>query len=200
MRCRREGVDAGGAVVIPAGFLPFFTASAGAAGALIGLLFTAISIAPERIVGKTASPERSALAGNAFTALTNIFFITLVALVPAPTLGSVLTAAGVMAVVSTIRLANHLFAGRWRGKGRLSAIQFARRLVLVVASLAIYGSEVLLGVRVLAGNVGPDSAFAATCFFIVGGYSLALVRMWSLLGARKDSFFAWLSIVNEIDE
>jgi hypothetical protein len=35
---------------------------------------------------------------------------------------------------------------------------------------------------------------------IVATYGIALARMWSLLGARKDSLFAWLNVLNDIEE
>jgi membrane associated rhomboid family serine protease len=66
--------------MLPAAYIPFFAASIGASGALIGLLFIAISIAPERTVGTMATPERAAVAGAAFTARSNVFFIALVIL------------------------------------------------------------------------------------------------------------------------
>lgn len=47
MRYRRDGVDSGGTVVIPAGFIPFFAASAGAAGARKDSFFAWLSIVNE---------------------------------------------------------------------------------------------------------------------------------------------------------
>ena len=185
--------------MLPAAYTPFFTAAVGSAGALIGLLFIAISIAPERTVGKSATPEREALAGNAFTALSNVFFISLVALIPAVTLGGALFALGGLSCVATIRLAASLFAGRWR-RGRLSLVQIIRRFALVAASLTIYGTEVWLGARSLWGAEPTTTTFSAAAILIVGGYGLVLVRMWSLLGAQKDSFLAWFSLLNDVEE
>ena len=60
--------------LVPANFAHFFLATAGAGGALIGLLFVAISISPERIFSEDAPRERQALASGVFTALVNAFF------------------------------------------------------------------------------------------------------------------------------
>ena len=60
--------------MVPASFANFFLATAGAGGALIGLLFVAISISPERIFSEGAPRERQAVASGAFTALVNAFF------------------------------------------------------------------------------------------------------------------------------
>jgi hypothetical protein len=185
--------------MLPAAYIPFFAASVGASGALIGLLFIAISIAPERTVGKTATPEREAVAGNAFTALSNVFFIGLVALVPQPGLGYALVIVGVTSALATIRLARRLFAGRGAQRKRLGLLDVARRLALVAASLFIYGTEVWWGAAMLLGSAHGADPFIATSFLIVGGYGLVLLRMWSLLGARRESVFGWLSVLNDLD-
>jgi len=185
--------------MLPAAYIPFFAASVGASGALIGLLFIAISIAPERTVGKTATPEREAVAGNAFTALSNVFFIGLVALVPEPGLGYALVIVGVSSALATIRLARRLFAGRGAQRQRLGPLDVARRLALVVASLFIYGTEVWWGMAMLLGAAHHNDPFIATSFLIVGGYGLVLLSMWSLLGARRESVFGWLSVLNDLD-
>jgi hypothetical protein len=74
----KEGVH----LVVPPEFLSFFIASTSAGAALVGLLFVAVSIAPEQMVTCRAPMERQAVAGSAFTALINAFFISLVALIP----------------------------------------------------------------------------------------------------------------------
>src|SRR5260221_5565628 len=84
----KEGVH----LVVPPEFANFFIASASAGAALVGLLFVAVSIAPEQLLTRRAPMERQAVAGTAFTALTNALFISLVALIPHFHLGLVLLA------------------------------------------------------------------------------------------------------------
>lgn len=184
--------------MLPATFVPFFAASMGAAGALIGLLFIAISIAPERTVGKAAAPERAALAGNAFTALSDVFFISLVALIPTARVGPVVALMGALSCVATVRLAINLLHRRTDGR-RLKLTQLARRMSLVVASLVIYGLEIWQGIQIPTTARSNTDAIIFVSFLIVGAYGLALTRMWSLLGARKDSVFAWLNVLNDIE-
>jgi len=172
--------------MLPVTFVPFFAASMGAAGALIGLLFIAISIAPERTVGKAAAPERAALAGNAFTALNNVFFISLVALIPARAFGPIVCVMGALSFVATMRLGYTLLRPGADGK-RLTITQVMRRSSLVLASLIIYGMQVWQGVE--ASNADPHStgAFIFVASLLVAVYGIALTRMWSLLGARRTA-------------
>jgi len=68
--------------MVPPELSNYFLATAGAGAALIGLLFVAVSIAPEQIVTRRAPMERQAVAASTFTALLNAFFISLGALIP----------------------------------------------------------------------------------------------------------------------
>jgi hypothetical protein len=68
--------------MLPPELSNFFLATAGAGAALIGLLFVAVSIAPEQIATRRAPLERQAVAASTFTALVNAFFISLGALFP----------------------------------------------------------------------------------------------------------------------
>ncbi|TMF37881.1 MAG: hypothetical protein E6I30_03370 [Chloroflexi bacterium] len=69
-------------LMVPAEFESFFVTSATVSSALIGLLFVSISINPQRIFGPNAESARQAQALSAFSALANIFFISLAALIP----------------------------------------------------------------------------------------------------------------------
>ena len=51
-------------------YTQFFSGTATVAGALVGLLFVALSVAPERLRGAHASIEHQAIASTAFTAPT----------------------------------------------------------------------------------------------------------------------------------
>jgi hypothetical protein len=71
--------------MVPPDLANFFIASVSAGGALLGLLFVAVSIAPEQIVASRAPMERQAVAASTFTALVNAFFVSLGALIPGVT-------------------------------------------------------------------------------------------------------------------
>ena len=83
--------------MVPLSFHDFFGGCATIAGALIGLLFVAISVSPENLTGATARTDHQVRAGAAFSALVNTMVIALVALLPGARLGEagiILGAAG----------------------------------------------------------------------------------------------------------
>lgn len=57
--------------MVPSSYLKFMITSAGAAGAMIGLLFVAISMRSSFVFGANASAKARALAASSFTGLVN---------------------------------------------------------------------------------------------------------------------------------
>jgi hypothetical protein len=73
--------------VVPVSFHDFFSGCATVAGALIGLLFVALSVSPEKLTGDDARAEHQVRAGAAFSALVNTLVIALVACCLGPASG-----------------------------------------------------------------------------------------------------------------
>jgi hypothetical protein len=96
--------------VVPASFTPYFTATATAAGALIGLLFVAVSLRSDTVFGERATAQGRANAASAFTALVNCFFVSLVALLPGTGVGDVSITLAIVSLLATVRL--HREVGR----------------------------------------------------------------------------------------
>jgi len=148
----------------------FFIASVSAAGALIGLLFVAISIAPEKIFGEAADPVRRADATGAFTSLVNIFFVSLGALVPkhgAPIVFAVAVLGMVQILVESARLGRQY--PELRGRHRFGTI-----------SLCIFAVEAVFAARVWQGHETADGIV----YTVLGIYAYALGTAWTLLGGR----------------
>src|SRR6266849_7747010 len=96
-------------------FLPFFMASVGASAGLIGLLFVSVSIAPERVFGQQSDAVRQAQALSAFSALANVFFISLTSLIPRVIFGLVVTIIAIPTILQTLALLGQ--APHWRSSG-----------------------------------------------------------------------------------
>jgi carbon starvation protein CstA len=148
-----------------------FVASVGAAAALIGLLFVAVSIAPEKIFGSTASAAQRGDAERAFTALGNVFFVSIVALIPRAPLQSIAVVAvlGMVQIVATALQMKRRFPGEisWRNIGLIS--------------LAIYAFEFVSALQAQAGTRQPETIV----YIVIGLYAYALGTSWKLLGARE---------------
>jgi len=148
----------------------FFVASVGAAAALIGLLFVAVTLAPDRIFGQTAHPQRRADATRAFVALANVFLISLAALIPHSGLEIML----LISVLSVAQLAREAVrTARHHPLGQVLRSFGAISLVIYIYEFVVIARTIMFG-RGLEGLLGV----------IFGLFAYALATSWNLLGAK----------------
>jgi hypothetical protein len=146
----------------------FFSASVAAAAAFVGLLFVAVSIAPDKVFGPAAETRRRARAVGAFSAFSNIFFISLAALLP----NGAVTAMTVVAIISLVQRARTTIEAlrtpaaqrTWTDLGALSALLYLAELA---ASLGI----------------APLGSIADVTLVL---FAYALGSSWALLGAGQQ--------------
>jgi hypothetical protein len=153
--------------VISSGLTAYFTAAAAAAGTLIGLLFVSISLRTDSIYGDEGTSAGQALAGSAFSALVNAFFVALIALIPDTNIGYPAIILGSSSIIATLRLDRRL-PGR---KARIARLLF---------SLATYATEIVVGVTILIhphveGDVGNLD------YVLIALFAVSLNRAWALL-------------------
>ena len=177
--------------MVPSEFQSFFIASSGASAALVGLLFVAVSLSPERNVSRRAPVERQAVAGGAFTALINAFFVSLVALVPHLGYGTLTIPFSALSLVATIPQAWVLLRLR---KGWKSLL---RRLFLILTAFGLYGYELSNGVGLIR-DPGQVGFIYAMIFLLIGLFGLGLTRAWQLLGAHRYGLGGWLNPLQDI--
>jgi len=156
--------------VIPDDFTGYFAASATAAGALIGLLFVAASLRPETVLGRGAPPAARAVAGSAFTALINSFFVSLIALIPNTSLGYTATIMALISLYSTWRLHHEL-------------ARHEAALLQIVLALLAFLTQLGVGVA-LAIHPHDASLVYAMAYVLIGSFAVALRRAWSLMQGR----------------
>ena len=167
-----------------ADFGPFFAATAAVAGALVGLLFVALSVAPSARTPRNGS-STDVRAGIAFSCLVNPLAVSLFALIPG--LGVGLTVGRVIGIVSFAScVALVLVLLRETASGPLRRRQLLRLTVqaLVFAYSAVVGSP--------AGPSRPhDLALERTvCVLIVVLFLIGIARAWQLIGAREPRWWA----------
>jgi hypothetical protein len=158
----------------PASLDAFFAACAGVAGALIGLLFVAITVAHGRLTGEGADQGHRVRASGALTAFTNAFAISLFALIPGVALGwtsSVVGLTGLLFVLgSTLSILRVRHEQPWR----------FRDAVFLVGLFVTFGLEIGFGIRL---GVRPHDKNAAETIavLVVVCFLIGIARAWELV-------------------
>ena len=168
--------------MVPVSYHDFFGGCATVAGALIGLLFVAISVSPEKLAGDQANADHQVKAGAAFSALVNTLVIALVALLPGGGLGAASIALASTGLASTAGLIIFLWREH-KEKIRLGQI------VLLVALIVLYGLQLANGIQLEASprdlSAVDNQGVLAIVFFL-----FAIARAWQLVGARDTSLLS----------
>ena len=159
--------------MVPDSFIGYFTGAATAAAALIGLLFVAVSLRPESVMGTGASAKAQAVAGSAFTALVNSFFVSLIALIPSTNLGYTAVVMALISLYSTFRLHRGL------SKGESAGAQ-------LTLALAAYLTQFVAGAFLVA-SPGRQSLVYTIAYVVVAAFAAALGRAWSLMQGRHTA-------------
>jgi hypothetical protein len=153
----------------------FFATAAGVAGALIGLLFVAVSMLRERLAEQEETQLHRAQTAATLTAFVNALTVSLMALIPGEKLGWAALVDGVLGlgVVVVCVLSLALEQGLdWRALPDLS-------FLFVLA--ATFGTQSVSGIQVLAdpggtGAVRTIAALLVVCFLV------GISRAWELVG------------------
>jgi hypothetical protein len=160
----------------------FFSTSAGASAALLGLLVVAVSV----VNSDDANPEtrelRTVLAGSAFVVLVDIFFVSIVAL----TGGSAIL--GLSSIVAAVvgLLATRELIPRAKRAGNFSASFRSRRVNIAFAAISVVGYSVQLGLgAALLADTHSAALQRALVLVVVVFYASALGRAWEVTGITR---------------
>jgi hypothetical protein len=171
----------------PVSFHDFFVGCATVAGALIGLLFVAISVSPEKLTGDVAHTEHQVRAGAAFSALVSTLVIALVALLPGASLDDAATIVAGAGLATTIGLIVVLYREHQQKIRRIDVRMLAILLLL-------YGLQLAIALQLDASphNLDQVTRLGGLCiaFFLFG-----IARSWQLVGARNLSLSSTLAAV-----
>jgi hypothetical protein len=162
--------------VVPAPYHEFFSGCANVAGALVGLLFVAISVSPEKLAGEEATIAFQLRAAAAFSVLVNALVLTLFALLPSTNLGLIALIAGLSGIGTT--------AGLVILQVRESNLRRIRDFVIVVLLVPLYGYQLISAVALL-DKPGDTDALQAEAIVVVICFLVGIGRAWELLGGRR---------------
>jgi hypothetical protein len=162
----------------------FFIASAGASAAILGLLVVAVSVVNTDDATLTTRELRTVLAGSAFVALVDIFFVSMVAL----TGGSFVFGLASLAMAVVGLLATRRLVPRAKRAGNFSPTSRTRNLNIAFASIsvAVYSLQFCLAVGLLA-YPRNGALQRALVLVIVALYGSALARAWEVSGIARRS-------------
>lgn len=162
--------------MVPVDIRDFFAASAGVAGALIGLLFVAISVSADRLSREESAAQVHRIRALAsFTAFTNALSISLFALIPGHKIGPTsvsVSGAGLLFIAAALLSLIRLHLVRWA---------IIRDALFLVGLAVVFVSQLIEGLGIMAdpadsGDVGTI-AILVVCCFLVG-----IARAWEFIG------------------
>lgn len=168
--------------MVPESLHDFFVATAGVAGALIGLLFVAISVAQDRLVSETADPIHQVRASAALTAFTNALTISLFALIPDVEIRWPTFAVGVGGLLF---IAASLLSLLRERRAHRAAIRDA---TFLIGLLIVFGFQIRFALRLIANSHDADAAQAIAVLIVVC-FLIGISRSWELVGGPSFNFF-----------
>lgn len=158
-------------------FHDMFVASAGVAGALIGLLFVAISVAHDRLESDDAPQVHRVAAAAALTAFTNALTVSLFGLIPGNTVG---TAAFSVAIVGLLFVLASLVS-LWRVRHHESRGRDLRNATFLLSLAVLFGLQLFYGA---AANSHPknEGDVKALAILVIVCFLIGISRSWTLIG------------------
>jgi len=162
--------------VVPESAHDFFVAAGSVAGALIGLLFVAISVAANRLAREEAEAQvHRVRAAAALTAFTNALAVSLFALVPGHKIGPAAMAVSIgglafvlAALLSLIRM-RHI---RWGT---------VRDGLFLIGLVVLFVVQLIEGIRV-SNQPGDASAVNTIAILVICCFLIGIARSWELIG------------------
>ena len=162
--------------MVPETLHDFFVASGSVAGALIGLLFVAISVAAERLAREEAAAQVHRIrAAAALTSFTNALAVSLFALIPQHKLGP---AALAMACVGLVFVLAALLSLIRRRQVR-SSVHDAVFLVGLVITFVV---QLIQAIDLITGPDHNTSAVNTIAILVIVCFLVGIARAWELIG------------------
>jgi hypothetical protein len=174
--------------VITGAYRDLFAATAGAAAALTGLLFVAMSVGRDRALVRGPQVIRQIRASAALLAFTNTLAIALFGLVPGTNIGYP------AAIVAIIGIAFTAAAIRSIVGSQASPAQVRSQNGLIVLLLLICCTELVAGIVIL-GNPASSTSVQAIGYAVVAAMLFGIGRAWEFIGEREAGIFASLGVL-----
>lgn len=169
-------------------FSELFIAVAGASGALTGLLFVALSVAPRGVLASGPPVIQQVRAAAALLAFTNALAVCLFGLVPGTNVGYPAVVLGIIGIVFTAAAVRSIQSSPATRHQQLG------QSWLVILLLLIFGTELAGGITVLA-RPGDSGAVQTIGYALVASLLVGIARAWELVGERDTGIIASLAVL-----
>jgi hypothetical protein len=166
-------------VTTPEDFHEFFTAAAGVAGALVGLLFVAVSVTMERMEEQGETQIHRIRAATALTAFSNALVVSLFALIPGVNVGYPAFWLGVIGALFVIGSLLSMFRLGLRRPGEL------RGAVFLVGLIVVLVFQLSAGIRL----INHHGAYETISILVVFSFLIGISRSWELIGGPSIGIF-----------
>ena len=165
-----------------------FLAVAGAAAALTGLLFVAMSVTPRPADGRPRGVIHQVRSAAALLAFTNALGVSLFGLVPGNNAGYPAAAFGIVGVLFTGASVRSILADA------AARPRFRAQLTLVLGLLAVFVIEIIDGFE-LRANPANHSALDTIANLTIVSMLLGVARAWEFVGDRDTGIWSSIAVL-----
>ncbi len=179
--------------MLPDDFHDFFVAAAGVAGALVGLLFVAVSVTQERLAKEGESQLHRIRASAALTSFSNALAVSLFVLIPG--VGVAWPAISVAILGLFFVAASVLSLIRLRGRHNSAP----RDAFFLAGQTIAFLVQLIAGISAKSGgsDVGATRAIA---IIVIVSFLIGIARAWELIGGPEIGLFHELKLLGRGDE
>lgn len=175
--------------MVTGNFRDLFIAIAGSAGALTGLLFVALSVAPHPVRSSRRHVIQQVRAAAALLAFNNALVVSLFGLVPQTNVGYPAAALGVIGIMFAAAAARSVIAAAPRSRR-----QWLSQMSLLNLLIVIFGTELVCAIYLLLhpGSTEPKQLIG---YALVTSLVVGIARAWELVGDRDTGLSASIAVL-----